>query len=216
MLTNREHDNSYVKAFFRDRGWQVVKLAEATVNLTETHQGEDIRCMDERYGNTKEGYDPILVPLAPAWPGAIRGIEVHLNGRSFEERTRSAVGKIRGIGFRAGVHGDEHHEIRGCGFSAALIDRRFANLPPISEVEVRQSIRRNGMEHRILLGSHTAQGLLINTQPFTTIVPDGNHFIADAWFPWMLGINPQKALEVLAVTAELLLPPRSRKLYLPQ
>lgn len=216
MLINPEFDKSFVANFFKIRGgWKIIKIPQSDVNFTETKSDEEMRCMDEREGKTRKGYVLGKAPLAPAWPGAVLGIAALFNGRSFADRLASAVGKINGLGIIPAVHGDTKHPIRGCAAVSALIEGKVPNLPQTTEAEAGHLIKRMGLRHRMLSGPHTAYGLIINTQPFSTIIPDGRHFIADVWLPWTVGVSAKSSLEAVVATTELLLPPRQRRLYLP-
>lgn len=200
--------------FPAEKGWNIIKVEKNVVDIRPTVSRTRIRCIDRRFGATPDGYDPDMVPLSPAWLGAIDGVASFLKGDA-EERMSSAVALVESVGFERADHGDYILGDRGCGFRRALLAGEFEELMPLTEIETRVLRKKFGVHHFELHESRNhARGFLLNDEPFTTGMPeDGLYYPVDIWLPHMVGINPQKALPVVEKCGELLLPEGSRNLF---
>lgn len=205
-----------INQFFNEKhGWKIYYLPASFFDRRPTVPGSKIRCIDYRFGQTPEGYDPDTVPLGPAWLGAIDGVVAFYRGNA-EARMAGAVGKTRALGFEEADHGDYSEGDLGCRFRRALFESQFPGLAPLTVVESRVLRTKFNVEHMVLHPSKNhPEGFVISNEPFTTVLPDdGKHYPIDVWFAQMVGISPGRFWPVISKCGELLLPENKRNLYL--
>lgn len=202
--------------FSAENNWKIIPISAAKIDLRDTKRGEKIRCIDYRFGIKPDGtYDPDLVSRAPAWLGAMDGIQAFLDGNA-EERAQLAAEMVKEEGFIPADHGDYlRGDIEGCAFRRALLQDQFPDLNKIAPEEIRVLRSKVGVEHVSLhkTDKHPS-GFLLNPNPFTTALPnDGEYYPIDVWFPAELGIEPERFFPVIEKCGELLLPEDNRILF---
>jgi len=201
---SRNGEFSYFHNYFLERGWNVHRGENQILVPTKPHSV--LSCGDERY---KDGEVPEEHRYGPSFFGGAVGIAA-LRGEPTIDGIRSAAWDISEAGFRPGMHGDVDHQFFGCGFNRLLLNGHFTELagtPDIDLSSAKKMLEEMGGAYVDLRGIHTAVKLNFNLVGGTTILPDGNGFVVDAWFPLMLpGVTQERLLEVTAFTVEALKP----------
>lgn len=206
-MINREEDQAI--NYFTSRGWQVISGFE--IERVSTKKGEELRCGDDGYGKD--------APLAPAVFGAIEGVAAHVHWVDrVADRFRIGVDLVEKSGYLPGSHGDlVHGDLDGCKFRWAWMEGLFHWLPTLSRRDVKVMRFVNDIHHHTLRRKrHTGEGLLLNFEPDSTVIPHGKFYVKDLWYLMELGFNLDDSLKITAETAELVLPqPDERKLLVP-
>lgn len=203
--------------FKPQNGWEIANLKPEDFDRRATVNGSKIRCIDRRFGVTEQGYNPLKVPLSPAWLGAVDGIEAFLKKNNPLSRTKEAAKRVRAIGFEPADHGDYALGKNGCAFRRARIAGLIPGVRPALSEDLDNFVKEKvGVEHYVLReAKYHARGFMFNTLESTTVLPeDGRYYIIDEWFARMAGIKPELFLPVIAACGELMLPEEDRKLFI--
>ena len=200
----RNGEYSSVENFFLARGWNVNRGDNGI--LVPTIPQSVFNCGDERF---KDGEVPEDHRYGPSFFGGALGIAALRREPTLDGVRRAAL-DISASGYRAGMHGDEEHDELGCGFNRLLLNGHFNGVvgtPAINLKTARHVLEEHGGSYVDLRGKHTAVGLNFNFVLGTTILPDGNGFGVDGWYPLTLaGVAPDRLLELTAETVEALKP----------
>ena len=202
---SRNGEVTKVHDFFLARGWEVTRGNNEI--LVPTRPMAVFGCGDERY---KESEVPDDHRYGPSFFGATVGIAA-LRGEPTHFGIKRAALDISKAGFRAGMHGDQTHGLLGCGFNNLLLREHFNGVVGKPQIDLNAAkqmlVEELDGSYVDLRGSHTAVELNFNCVCGTTILPDGNGFVVDAWFPLTLaGVVPDRLLELTAATVEALKP----------
>lgn len=202
--------------FPENKGWQVVEIERGSVDSRPNVFNTPIKCIDRDFGFTADGYDPNLVPLAPALPGAVDGVASFLNGEP-EERMQEAAKRTISVGYIPAYHGDYARGDDGCAYRRAIIEGRFEGLPPITKAEHRVLTTKMGLHyvqlHRPEIRKVT-RGFILNEDIEQTVLPDaGSFYPIDIGFAREVGLSDEQTLPVIAKCGELLLPRDNKVLF---
>ncbi len=202
------------RIFSPTKGWEVVEIKDSQIDRRPTIPGSQIRCIDKRYGQTENGYDPNIIPKGPAWLGGVDGISAFSSGIC-ESRMRDALNITRILGFDGHLHGDEKNNDLGCAFRKALIDGNLPDLSPLDLDDWRKVRDRWSIPYTELhLSDKNAEGFLFNQRPLTTGLPmDCRYYPIDFWFSRMVGIDSTQALSAVEKCGELILNHGNKTLY---
>jgi hypothetical protein len=203
--------------FVPQNGWELVNLNPSDVDRRATVFGTKIRCIDRRFGVTEDGYNPEAVPLAPAWLGAVDGIEAFLKRNNPLHRTKEAARRVRALGFEPADHGDYALGKDGCAFRRARMAGLVPGVRPALSADLDDFVKEKvGVEHYVLReAKYHARGFIFNTEQNTTVLPeDGRYYVIDEWVARGTGIKPAQFLPVIAACGELMLPEEDRKLFI--
>lgn len=195
--------------FFRSRGWEIVLSPDDQVTLQKVVHGNPLKCADDRYDGS---HSP-----APAFFGGTGGIAALCAGiPTSEGRFLVAVDKIERSGFKPAIHGDEDHgDIRGCAFHKFWIEDKIPGLPQLSELQAKVTRLLHKFHHVNLKGPHKAMGFLVNFNEGFNAQPK-EYLVGDLWYPLSLGFDLEEILKLSAHAAELILPKRDWRLFLPE
>lgn len=204
--------------FPAENGWNIVYLEEGQFDRRPTVPGSVLRCIDRRFGITDSGYDPNAVPLAPAWPGAVDGIEAFSKRTNPLRRAQEAAQKVREMGFEPANHGDYVRGWDGCSFRRAWKEGLIPGLSQaITDPKLVEFIKKKvGVDHLLLVDAlKDPLGFLLNRKANTTVLPDGGlYYPIDVSFGEAVGIRPERFLPVIAVCGELMLAEDARNLFI--
>lgn len=185
--------------YFQSRGWQAI--SNFKTERVSTKPGEEIRCGDDGYGKD--------APLAPAVFGAIEGVAAHVHwANKVADRFKIGADLVEKSGYLPGSHGDLiHGDIDGCKFRWAWLEGLFPWLPALTRRDIRVIRFLNDIHHHTLTRKrHTGEGLVLNFEPHSTVIPHGRFYVKDLWYLRHLGFELDDSLKITAETAELVLP----------
>lgn len=201
-----EKEKALTIEYFQSRGWETTINIPAKVEVVEVIPGDSICCGDDRYKKDS--------PRAPRLFGATDGVAAHLNeAATLQDRYKKAVDLIENSGFTPGNHGDYHHgHLSGCGFRNAWIRGDFPWLD-VLPLSFAWSVRfLHQIEHHLVPGQHRAEVLIINFEPESTLIQNGQAYANDFWYLLKLGFKMEEILRLSAHTGELLLSFEKRRL----
>lgn len=201
------HELPVVKFFENRPGWTVEELSRNKALLEPVPIGSFVGCGDGREVTHK---DPEILKrymLGPKIFGAISGVSMLVSDGT-RNGISTACDKIKSLGFFPASHGDNHHDLNGCGQNGVWEKGKYPNLPPmqVTREEIKEIVSESQGAYVNHQDDHAEKYLDINLVPNTTQEPDGQKFHEDLWFIKMLvDDNPdkmKKAMELMALTIE--------------
>jgi hypothetical protein len=184
-------------------GWQVKKGGRT--GLVKTSASGAVHCVDGRLADQTDE-----VMRGPKIQGGVLGVMALGLKRGDEAAVKEAMAIIQKAGFIAGVHGDDHHGVAGCGFGKLWRQKALSGLPEltVSLERVKEIVTENGGVYIELKGGHEEKVVRVNMVANMTLAPDGSGFGLDLWVAAKLGIEPDLLLKNAAETVEKLNGPK--------
>lgn len=186
-MKDRKRDSlEIVRNHFVSGGYVIEEAHAGLILKVPTERGQLIRCIDPRADKATETHQ-----LGPAIPGGVLGLaflmEDSIRAHGILAKLDHAMARVQESGFVPSTHGDlDNGEVKGCKFLKALTQKVFPGNH-LSEEQIIDAIRLNGIEHQLLVGNANPIGFAVNFEPNTTIIQRRDKFqrIPGIWMSWV-------------------------------